>query len=172
MEWTGARYADCPTVQAAVVVDAPPGRVWRLVSDPTAMPRWSAELRAVRWLDGAREAAPGARFEGSSAHPALGEWSTVSRVESCEPEHCFAWAVQRDGEEPGARWRFTLRPTGDGGTELVQWAQLGPGRSGLSLAIERMPEKEQKIVFVRLREFEESINRTLALIKREAEEGR
>ncbi|WP_372346530.1 hypothetical protein [Streptomyces sp. KL116D] len=32
--------------------------------------------------------------------------------------------------------------------------QLGPGRSGLSFAIDRMPEKEQKIVFVRMREFE------------------
>ena len=31
---------------------------------------------------------------------------------------------------------------------------MGPGRSGLSFAIDRMPEKEQKIVFVRMREFE------------------
>ena len=29
---------------------------------------------------------------------------------------------------------------------------MGPARSGLSHAIDRMPDKEQKIVFVRLRE--------------------
>ena len=29
---------------------------------------------------------------------------------------------------------------------------MGPARSGLSIAIDAMPEKEQKIVFVRLRE--------------------
>jgi hypothetical protein len=57
----------------------------------------------------------------------------------------------------------------DGGTQLSQWMQLGPGRSGLSFAIDRMPEKEQKIVFVRLREFERSIALTLEQIKKLAE---
>jgi hypothetical protein len=47
--------------------------------------------------------------------------------------------------------------------------QMGPGRSGLSLAIERMPDKEQKIVFVRLREFETGISNNLAAIKKLAE---
>ena len=42
----------------------------------------------------------------------------------------------------------------EGGTLLTEWMQMGPGRSGLSFAIDRMPEKEQKIVFVRMREFE------------------
>jgi hypothetical protein len=39
----------------------------------------------------------------------------------------------------------------------------------LSVAIERMPDKEQKIVFVRLREFEANMGATLAAIKRLAE---
>jgi hypothetical protein len=47
--------------------------------------------------------------------------------------------------------------------------QLGPGRSGLSLAIDQMPDKEQKIVFVRLREFERNMTATLAHIKKLAE---
>ena len=38
---------------------------------------------------------------------------------------------------------------------------MGPGRSGLSFAIDRMPEKEQKIVFVRMREFEANMAATL-----------
>lgn len=37
--------------------------------------------------------------------------------------------------------------------------------------MEAMPDKEQKIVFVRLREFEAAISKTLAAIKRLAEHG-
>jgi hypothetical protein len=47
--------------------------------------------------------------------------------------------------------------------------QMGPARSGLSLAIDRMPDKEQKIVFVRMREFENAIIGTLAAIKQRVE---
>ena len=43
--------------------------------------------------------------------------------------------------------------------------QLGPVRSGLSFAIDRMPEKEQKVVFVRMREFEQNMTSTLEHIK-------
>lgn len=67
-------------------------------------------------------------------------------------------------------WRFRLAPR-DEGTVLNYWMQMGPGRSGLSVAIESMPDKEQKIVFVRLREFEGAIGNTLAAIKRLAEHG-
>jgi len=47
--------------------------------------------------------------------------------------------------------------------------QMGPARSGLSLAIDQMPDKEQKIVFVRMREFERNITATLEQIKKLAE---
>ncbi|GAA3142007.1 SRPBCC family protein [Streptomyces rameus] len=167
MEWTGARYADKPTVEVRTWIDAPPERVWSLVGDITLMPAMSEELQSVRWLDGADGPAVGARFVGHSKHEALGEWSTTSHVVECEPERVFAWAVQ-DPADPSAVWRFRLRPE-NGGTELSEWMQLGPGRSGLSLAIDRMPDKEQKIVFVRLREFERNIASTLEHIKRRAE---
>ena len=60
-------------------------------------------------------------------------------------------------------------PKDNGGTELSQWMQMGPARSGLSFAIDRMPEKEQKIVFVRMREFERNMTATLEQIKKLAE---
>ncbi|WP_406431096.1 SRPBCC family protein [Streptomyces sp. NBC_00631] len=167
MEWTGARYADRPTVEVETWIDAPPATVWALVSDIGLMPEMSGELRSVAWLDGAAGPAVGARFVGRSEHEAFGKWETTSHVIECEPESVFAWAVQ-DPCEPSAVWRFRLRPK-DGGTELSQWMQLGPGRSGLSVAIDRMPDKEQKIVFVRLREFERGITATLAQIKKRAE---
>jgi len=164
MEWTGARYADTPTVEVRTWIEASPQRVWQVVSNVELMPTLSTELQSVEWLDGLTEPAVGARFVGHNKHDALGEWSTTSHVIECEPERVFAWAVD-DPKNPTAIWRFRLEPK-DGGTELSQWMQMGPGRSGLSLAIDRMPEKEQKIVFVRMREFEKNMQFTLEQIKR------
>ncbi|MFD9004944.1 SRPBCC family protein [Streptomyces sp. NPDC059582] len=168
MKWTGARYTDKPTVEVRTWIDAPPERVWELVSDVGLMPSMSDELQSIEWLDGATRPAVGARFLGRSRHEAFGEWATTSYVIECEPGRVFAWAVQ-DPADPSAVWRFRLH-AGDGGTELSQWMQMGPGRSGLSVAIDHMPEKEQKIVFVRLREFEQNMTATLDHIKKRAED--
>jgi len=167
MEWTGARYADKPTVEVRTWIAAPPRRVWELVSDMQLMPTMSQELQSIEWLDGVTEPAVGARFVGHSRHEAMGEWTTTSEVVECEPERVFAWAVE-DAANPTAIWRFRLEPK-DGGTELSQWMQMGPGRSGLSIAIDRMPDMEQKIVFVRMREFEKNMTFTLEQIKKLAE---
>ena len=72
MEWTGARYADKPTVEVDIHIDAVPEDVWDLVADPELMPLLSDELQSVEWLDGTRCAALGARFSGRNAHPSLG----------------------------------------------------------------------------------------------------
>ena len=167
MEWTGARHADRPTVEVPIEIDAPPERVWAIVSDIETMPGASPELQAVEWLDGRSGPGLEARFAGHNRHDAFGEWSTVSVIVAYDPPRVFAWAVG-DPEIPAAIWRFSLEPR-DGGTLLRQWVQMGPGRSGLSFAIEQMPDKEQKIVFVRLREFEAYMEATLAAIKRLAE---
>lgn len=167
MEWTGARYADKPTVQVETRINASPERVWALVSDIELMPKLSPELCSVAWLDGVDGAAPGARFVGRNRHKALGEWETTSHVVRFEPPRVFSWAVG-DPEHPTATWRFTVEPAGDG-TLLRQWMQMGPAPSGLSLAIERNPEKEQKIVFVRLRELEGNMSAALEEIRKLAE---
>ncbi|MGW1555712.1 SRPBCC family protein [Streptomyces sp. NPDC002144] len=169
MRWTGARYTDKPTVEVRTWIAAPPERVWALVRDIGLMPGMSDELQSVEWLDGAEEPAVGARFLGRNRHEAFGEWTTTSYVIECEPCRVLAWAVQNP-DRPSAVWRFRLH-AGDGGTELSQWMQMGPGRSGLSAAIDRMPEKEQKIVFVRLRELEQAMTTTLRHLKNRAENG-
>jgi len=173
MEWTGQVYADSPVVAVQILIEAPPERVWSLVSDIGLMAELSPELQEVAWLDGAPESpeatppAVGRRFTGRNAHPAMGEWETVSTVTECDPPHRFAWAVG-DPAHPSATWRFTLKPDGEG-TRLEQWYQMGPARSGLNIAIDAMPDKEQKIVFVRLREHETGMKHNLAEIKDRAE---
>ena len=54
-------------------------------------------------------------------------------------------------------------------TRLRQWARLGPGPSGLSMAIESMPDKEQRIIARRLEEHRTNMTATLAGIKDLAE---
>jgi hypothetical protein len=167
MEWTGARYADTPAVEVRIWIDAAPARVWELVSDIGLMPAMSPELQSVEWLDGATGPAMGARFAGRNRHEAMGEWESTSCVVEFEPERVFGWAVG-DPAEPAALWRFLLASK-DSGTELSEWVRIGPGRSGLSSVIDRMPDKEQKIVFVRMREFERNMTGTLERIKALAE---
>ena len=169
VEWTGARYADKPTVEASTWIDADPARVWGLVSDIELMPTLSNELQSVEWVEGATGPRIGARFVGHNEHDALGQWSTTSQIVAFDQPSEFAWAVG-DPDYPASIWRFRLAPR-DGGTALTFWMQMGPAPSGLSVAIDAMPDKEQKIVFVRLREFETAIGKTLAAIKRLAEHG-
>lgn len=169
MEWTGARYSDKPTVKASTWIDADRERVWELVADIELMPTLSNELQSVAWVAGAHGPRTGARFVGNNVHDVFGQWSATSQIVVCDEPREFAWAVG-DPDFPSATWRFRLRPR-DGGTALTYGVQMGPGRSGLSTSIEAIPDKEQKIVFVRLREFETAIDKTLAAIKRLAEHG-
>lgn len=170
MQWTGVRYAEKPEVEVETWIAAPVETVWPLVSDINLMPSLSAELQSVEWRGGASEPAVGAAFVGHNKHEALGEWSTTSHIVEYDPPRTFAWAVENP-QNPTATWRFRVQPD-DGGTRLYQWVQMGPGRSGLSIAIEAMPDREQKIVFVRLREFERGMTENLAQIKARAEGAR
>jgi len=170
MEWTGQVYADTPAVAAQTYIEAAPERVWPLVSDIYLMPGLSGELQEVAWLDGVTGPTLGQRFTGRNANAVRGSWETVSTVVECDEPRCFAWAVGDPGY-PSTTWRFSLRPDG-AGTVLEQWMQMGPGRSGVNLAIDAMPDKEQKIVFVRLRELETGMKHNLAAIKELAERAR
>jgi hypothetical protein len=160
------RYADTPTAEVEVLVQAPPERVWALVSDINVPARFSSEFAGAHWLD---EGGPcvGAQFKGSNEHPAIGTWETTSVVTRCEPERAFEWAVG-DPEHPSAKWRFELAPV-DGGVRLKQWCQMGPAPSGLSIAIAAMPDKEERIVARRLDEFRANMQATVEGIRRLAE---
>jgi uncharacterized protein YndB with AHSA1/START domain len=154
------RYADGPTVEVETQVAAPPSAVWALVSDITTPVRFSGELQEARWLDGER-------FVGRSRHPAIGEWETTCTVVRRDPEREFGWVVG-DRDHPSAAWRFVLEPTADG-TRLRQWMRMGPAPSGLNLAIEARPDKEERIVERRLAEHRQNMQVTVDGIKRLAE---
>ncbi len=161
------RYSDCPTTQADVLIVAPPAVVWKLVCDIQLPARFSSEFNGGEWLDGASTPTPGARFTGRNYHPAAGSWETTSTICEYQPEQVLGWAVG-DPDLPSALWRFTLNADG-AGTRLTQWMQIGPGPSGISVAIEAMPDKESRILGRRLAEHSTNMTATLAGIKELAE---
>ena len=167
METDELRYADCPTTQAELRVEALPALVWPLVCDIQTPAEFSSEFQGGEWLDGASGPALGARFRGRNFHEARGSWETVSTVCELERERVFGWAVG-DPDVPSARWRFSLEPDGTG-TVIRQWMQMGPGESGVSALIALMPDKEHRILRRRLAEHQANMVATLAGIKDRAE---
>ncbi|MFF3762671.1 SRPBCC family protein [Streptomyces sp. NPDC001922] len=175
------RYEDGPGVDGEVYIEAVPARVWDLVTDIGLPARLSPELQRTEWADGATGPALGARFTGYNRHPGLGEWRTVSHVVALQDQRAFAWVVvdpdgrfgepSADPSHPLATWRFDIEPEG-AGTRLRQSARIGPARSGVSLAIDRMPERETEIVAMRLDELRTNIDATLRGIKALAEANR
>jgi Polyketide cyclase / dehydrase and lipid transport len=162
------RYADGPTTEAEVHVDAPPSAVWPLVSDIQLPGRFSSEFVRGEWLDGGSPGL-GARFVGHNHHAAIGDWQTTSTIVEFEPGERFGWAVGDPGY-PSAHWRFELEEDG-GGTRLRQWMRLGPAPSGLTPAIERWPDKEERIIDRRLAEHRANMEATIRGIKEIVEAG-
>jgi hypothetical protein len=165
----GPRYSDCPGTEAEILIDAPAAVVWELVTDINLPASFSNEFKGAEWLDGATTPAVGARFLGTNAHPALGTWQTTCTVIECEPARSFAY-VNGEVDAPMATWAFRLEPVGSQ-TRVTQSARMGPARSGLSIAIDAMPDKEQRIIARRLQEFRTNMEATLAGLRDLAEAG-
>ena len=68
----------------------------------------------------------------------------------------------------GSDLGFDLEPDGDG-TRLRQWAQMGPGPSGVTMLIGRDPDAEEMIVAGRLRQWQRNMDATVAGIRALAE---
>jgi hypothetical protein len=159
------RYADGPTAETHTVVHAPVEVVWALVTDIELPARFSSEFAGAAWIDDGP--ALGARFTGRNQHPAVGEWQTTCTVTQCVNGGTFEWAVG-DPDRPSARWRFTLEPIHEG-LILRQWMQIGPAPSGLTPAIEAMPDKEERIIARRLGEHLANMQATIDGVKQLAE---
>lgn len=164
------RYADGPTAEVSIEIDAPVDDVWRLVTDVAVPAEFSSELQAASWVDPDAEPAVGARFRGRNRHEAIGEWETECIVGWYDPPRTFGWHVM-DPERPSASWRFDLDAIDPGRTRLTQWARMGPGPSGLTPAIEAMPEKEERIIERRLAEWRANMTATVEGIRARAEGG-
>ena len=163
------RLADEPGTSAEVVIAAPPERVWALVTDIELPARFSEEFLGASWVGSADGPAVGASFVGRSTHPAAGEWEAESFVEFYEEGRRFGWATVSLAN-PGSRWCYELEAVPEG-TRLRYSMSIGPGPSGLSIALEAMPDKESRILERRLEEHHANMVRTLQGIASLAEAG-
>ena len=79
----------------------------------------------------------------------------------------FGWCTS-DPDNPGARWRFELESIA-GAVRLRYRVLLGPGPSGISAAIESMPDKEPRILQRRIDEHRANMQAVVDGIKELAE---
>jgi ligand-binding SRPBCC domain-containing protein len=115
------------TGEESLHLDAPPERVWALVSDITRIGEFSPETFEARWRRGSTGPAVGARFKGHVKRNGVGPtyWSAC-RVTECVPNEVFEFVVEVDGpvEAQVNRWGYRLEPEGSG-TRVTEYFRLG-----------------------------------------------
>lgn len=117
---------DVAPLEATIEIDAPPAKVWALVSDPRNIARWSPQT-AKTFVRGG-EVKVGAKMFNLN-RKGLMVWPTQAMVTDFEPEQLFAFKVR----ENWTTWSFALAPNADGGTTLVQRREAPKGISDLSV---------------------------------------
>jgi uncharacterized protein YndB with AHSA1/START domain len=103
--------------QVTVHIDAPPERLYDLISDVTRMGEWSPECYKCVWQGNATEPAVGASFKGSNRQGWI-RWSTTAEVMEAEPGKVFAFTV-KNGQRELTRWRYTFDEA-NGGTDVTE----------------------------------------------------
>lgn len=145
--------------EVSIDIDAPPERVWDLVTDVTAMGRWSPENYRCRWLKNATGPAPGNRFRGwnrAKSGPLPLRWATTCTVVDADRPELFRFKVR----ESGATWTYRFDGDGSGGTRLTETRQTTTDlRSRFSLLMGR--DRDQVVL--------DGMRQTLERIKAAAE---
>ena len=97
----------------------------------------------------------------------MGEWEVVCTIVDYSPGKVFAWNAS-DAELPAAQWRFEIE-SGNDSTLLRFIMILGPGPSGLTAIIEKMPDMESRLIRNRQKGQKENMARTIEGIRDLAE---
>jgi uncharacterized protein YndB with AHSA1/START domain len=147
--------------EARTFVEAPPDKVWRMVTDVTRMGEWSPETQRAEWIDGADGPRVGARFRGHN-RMGLARWSTVAEVVAAEPGREFAFQIQ----PTGTTWRYRFAPAG-GGTEVTESYETRSGLRGVALLVRDLLK-----LMGRPKRLDAGMRETLARLKMAAEADR
>jgi hypothetical protein len=110
--------AENTMLTASTSIEAPPEKIYALVSDLTRMGEWSPEAVGGKWVGGTGPA-PGVKFKGNNAHGSK-KWSTVVEVtEASEPKR-FAFAT-KVGPIVVAEWAYSIESSDAGCTVTESW---------------------------------------------------
>lgn len=164
--------ADAPSTSVSVTTSADPARLWTVVTDVDAPAAFSEEFLGATWkhTDGVAPPGLGARFVGRNDR-GDGEYTTLATVTVHDEPRRFGWTVQAL-DDPVSDWLFVIDETAAGAT-LTYRCRLGPSPlSGLTQAIERWPDRADRIIARRLADLEASMQRTVAGLAGLAEVGR
>ncbi len=159
------KYKDGPTAEVSQDINAGVEVVWPLLCDINLPADFSEEFQRAEWIDDGPGL--GKTFRGYNRHEVVGEWNVVCTITDWDEQRVFEWSVGT-GDDRAARWRFDLEADGDR-SRLRFSSEMGPGPSGLTPAIERMPDREDEIVARRLEEWNKNMARTVAGIQERAE---
>lgn len=129
---TGIEGSGPSADEASLRIEAPPDRIYAIVTDVAGMGRLSPECTGGKWLDGATGPAVGARFKGTNKR-GLARWSTTNTVVAAEPGAEFAFETKQSG----ARWRYHLTPDGTG-TTVTESREMFAKRPKVAVAFTKL----------------------------------
>jgi uncharacterized protein YndB with AHSA1/START domain len=145
-------------IEASIRIDAPPARVWEIVSDQRRMNEWSPEVYRQKFFG---EIGLGTRSINLNKRKGF-FWPSASKITEFVPEKRLAFYVIG----PADTWSYDLAPNGDG-TLVTERRELKGGRrsilSKLTAAIALGGIEEHDVELVA------GMETTLARIKAEAE---
>ncbi len=98
-----------PSDEVSLHIDAPPERVYEIVTDIAEMGRLSPECVGGQWLAGATGPAVGARFKGRNKR-GLARWSTTNEVVEADPGRGFSFKTLQSGYQ----WTYRMEPDATG----------------------------------------------------------
>src|SRR5688572_5931540 len=101
--------ADRPRDEVSLHIEAPPERVYEIVTDIAQLGRLSPECTGGRWLRGGTGPAVGARLKGANKR-GFARWSTTNEVVAAGPGRVFSFETQ----QRAARWTYRMEPEGTG----------------------------------------------------------
>lgn len=144
-------------LQAQIDIDAPPSKVWDLVSDLRLMPRWSPQCRVMKAFGPVR---PGTRTVNVNRRGWM-FWPTTSQITEVIPESKLAFRVNANNTV----WSYELEPTASG-TRLVESRHAENGVAAMSNLVVNalfggVPSFENELI--------DGMNASLARIKAAAE---
>jgi uncharacterized protein YndB with AHSA1/START domain len=148
-----------PPLEATIHIDAPPARVWEIVSDQRRMSEWSPEVYGQKFF--------GDEIRRGTVSINLNKrkgvfWPSASRIIEFVPERRLAFYVYG----PADTWSYDLAPDGDG-TLVTERRELKNGKrsilSKVTAAIALGGIDEHDV------ELKAGMETTLARIKAEAE---
>lgn len=132
-----------PLATGEITIDAPPGEVYRLVSDPVVMADFAEEFYRARWIRGATTAAVGSWFSGTNRNR-WRRWVTHAEITEADPDRRFAYRVRTPFFVPISRWEYDITPTG-AGTRLTvtNWLRVPGWFVPIAIFITGQPDRAE-----------------------------